>query len=223
MGFSINKQDLIKSIKESLNLRTNEPDSFIEYCLKMTTIEVQKKFSRLFYLELVKDSNEDGIIELPNDLFKIISVQNQNIEARAVDVRTAAIYSNRDLSYVGSFFYTLKQDPSLGKNLLQLVPKGSYTNINIICQTINDGVGNIPVQYEEVLFLGARYKYVASKRPPNEIQFLQFWKEDYKNKLDELAFDQNQLVPDNRWKQYYEADWERNTIYNPSDETLDRF
>lgn len=220
MSFAINKTELINAIKESVNLRPEDSSGYVEYCLKMTVVECSKKFSRLFYLELTKDSDANGVITLPNDTFKVISVQNSTIEAQPLDLRTAMIYQNRDIEFLNNIYYTVKQT-STGMTL-QLVPTSNYTDVSIICQTLNDGVGNIPAHYEEVLLLGARYKYLSTKRP-GDIKLLSNSKKDYRDKLDELALEQNKLAPDSRWKQYYEADWERNFITNIADETLDRY
>lgn len=220
MGFAINKTELISTIKESVNLRPEEPNGYIEKCLQLTTIEVSKKFSRLFYLELTEDSDSDGIITLPKDTFKIISVQVGDIEAAPLELREAKLYENREMDLVNNVYYTVKQT-ALGFTLV-MVPNSNYTDVSILLQSLNGGVGNIPSYYEEVLLSGARYKYLSTKRP-GDIKVLSLYKKEYQDKLNELALEQNKLAPNPRWKQYYENAWEKNMTLNLADETLDLY
>lgn len=217
---TINKDELIAGVKDSLGLRAETPNSYIEYLLKLTVIDLSKQFSTLFYEEATKNTDANGKIDLPYDTFKIISVSANSMEARPLDLREYTLYQNHTLTYNDSLFATVKQEKD--KVELRLLPVGSYTNVKIIYQFLNGGVGSIPLQYEEVVFTGVRWRYLRTKRSLDP-KIVGQAKSDYKEEYNRLRLDQNKMYPNPRYKAYWENEWESNFTFSVVDQTRDTY
>lgn len=214
----INKNELVKSLKESLDIRPEKSSDYIDYMLKLTVMDISRLFSSLFYEETTLSSDSNGVIELPDDTFKIISVQHNTREAQPLDMREYQVYSNRDWTVENHLYATAYQ--SVDKVELKLIPQQTYTNVTIIYQTLNKGVGNIPIWNQDVLFWGTRYHYLMSKRPEQD-KIAGMAQKQYEAKKNQLRLEQNKMYPNQRFKNYWESAWERNFLYELSDETRD--
>jgi hypothetical protein len=214
----INVNSLIANVKESLDLRPEESRTFLEYLLQLTTLEVSKKFSSLFHEEDSLDSDSDGVIELPVDTFRVLSIITGLVEVEPISMRKYNIYTERDISFGTVIYGNLKQ--STDKVELRLIPKGSYTDVKVVYQTFNDGAGNITSEYEEVLFHGVRYRYLMTKKLHDK-DSIAMAKNAYDEKLDALTFEQNQMYPESRTQYYWEKTWEQNFQFQFFNETRD--
>lgn len=218
MSSNINKTELLDNIKESLNLRAEESSSYVEYLLKLCAIEVSKKFSTLFHEEETFSTDANGVVELPVDTFRMISVQHSDREAQPLSLREFNVYESKGLAFTDSLFACVKRD--CDKLQLRLLPKGSYENLKVIYQRVNDGVASIPFHEQEVLFWGTRYRFLSTKRTMETDQ-IEVAFSNYDRKVKELQLEQNKMNPNSRLKNFWEADWERSFSFHGFNEVRD--
>lgn len=215
----INKTDLLRFIKEGLNKQSETDDWYMEMCIKLAAFDVSKKFNSLFHQELVLDSDSDGIITLPADTFAILSVQEGDREARAVNLRDAQIYSSRSIVFLDNLYSSVKQFEDRVE--LRLLPAQTYTDVYVLVQTINGFIGNLPIHRMGTIVRGARFWYVTTKQYTIDEDLSQQIKDLYDEEMNKLQLEENMLYPDTRFKFYWEASWERNFNYTPGDLTRD--
>lgn len=215
---TINTESLVDNLKESLDLRPEDSGTYLRYLLKQVVIDISRKFSTLFHEAVTVNSDSNGIVELPADTYRIISVQFGEREAMPISFRQYHIYTGRDISFSTEVFAAAKQYPN--KVDLMLVPKQSYTDVKVIYQTYNNGAGNITIDYEPVLFWGVRAKYLATKRDL-DVDNIGYAQGLYTAELDKLQYDQNAMYPSERVQYYWERNWEHNFNFNFMDGTRD--
>ena len=217
----LNKDDVIRFAKEGLNLQSEEDNWYIETCLKLAIVEISKKFSTLFHNELTVTSDANGLISLPADTYKVISVQHGDREAQPLDMRDYNIYTGRDITYVNNIYANIKRYPD--RLELRMVPKTAYTDVYILFQNMNNGIGNIPLEHFDAVVLGTRKWFLTTKRHTADKDMLKAIKEDFKAKMNELQMEENTNYANPRFKNYWEATWERNFNYSPADQTSDSY
>ena len=215
----INKEELLDTLKEGLALHATEPTKYLEKMLKYTVIEVSKKFSSLFYNELTLTSDSSGIITLPSDTFKLISAQYYTVEVQPLTLRQKNIYDNLPIVTSSNLWGCIKQFKDRVE--LRITPEQVYTDMYVLIQNLNGGCGNIPVEYEEVLFWGTRYRYLSSKRGQIDDKIISKAGQIYQVFLDRLTMEQGKMQPSGRMQQYWEHAWESNISAFPADQTAD--
>jgi hypothetical protein len=214
----INVTELIADIKESVNLRPEQSSTYIQRMLRYTVLDVSKRFSSLFHATETYDSDDNGVIELPADIFRVLSVIHGENEAVPQGIREYEVYKNRDISYTSELFACVKQHKD--KVELKLLPAGKYEDVIVVAQQFNQGAGNMGEQYSEMLHDGTVWRYLKNVKR-QDAPIVSAAKAVYKDHLDTLTFEQNQMYPQERSKFYYESQWEKNFNFTFLDQTRD--